>query len=318
MDSTNQENETPQKPRQITLAFYLILGSTIIGFLGYVVNTILLWEEWYSIRPVYRIIWSLPFLINFWLAFKINSGRNWAREIFTILTVLSLLGIFDLLANISDYPLEATLNLISLALSLIAIFFLFQRPARAWLKATGVSKPISKVPTEATETTVKPNGKAFFVDFFTNREEAPSVAAFTQDWQQLNIPRRLIWALRIILFLGIIFSLFLPWYWTDMGYPGSGWILGLDLAGWSCGAFFLPYIAILLFGVWAILRPGGRRVWAYRVSLIFWLAYTVIFGTNLSTNYTGPIVSLTVTAIALVVEAIDFAIVQIAKRKEVI
>lgn len=339
MGIANQENKASQKPRQVTYAFYLILGSTSIRFLGYIVNTILFWEERFNSQPVYyRICLGLPFLIDLWLAFKINTGRNWARWVFAIFTALSLIDIFNLLRSFSDYPLQSTLYVISFALSLFAIFLLFQSPISAWFKTTGISKSISKVPLEAEEEypspevseltpkvppesvkrADKPPKKAGFIGFITDKEEAPSVAAFVQDWQHLNMPRRLIWALRIVLFLGIIFSLFLPWYQTDMGYPGSGWIPGLDLAGWSCGAFFLPYIAILLFGAWAILRPGGRRVWAYRVTLILWLAYNVMLGTSLSSNYKGPIVSFTVTAIALAVEAVDFAIVQIAKRKEVI
>lgn len=312
MDIINQEDHTPQKPKQVTYAFYLILSSTAISFLVYIANTILLWHDRFSSLAVYRILWVIPILIDIWLAFKINSRRNWARSVFIILTFLGLFGLFDLPNSLSDYPVQTGLSTISFVLSLLAAFLLLQKSVRVWFKSSSISESITKAPTEAREISDKPPQEKGPTGF---KKEAPSTAVFVNDWKNLNNFRRVTWVLRIVLYLAIIGTLFLPWYETDMGGPGSGWILGLDLAGWSCGIFFTPYIALLIFGMWSILRPGGQIIWAYRASLFLWLAYTGLFSVDRTSNYMGPIVSLTVTVIALIVEAIDFAIAQMINRK---
>lgn len=308
MGSASQGYHVPQVPKRVTYAFYLILGSIGIRLLNFISFTLLFWQERYSSMPVHRLCWGLSFLIDLWFAFKIRAGRNWARWIFVVSTAFLVFELFGVLGTTSDYSVQTVFYALSTTLSLAAIFLLFRGPANEWFRTESVIQMTLETASEEKDRPGKlPKGGGLLENFFTDKAEAPSVAAFVADWQGLQMPGRVVWIARIALFAGIIISLFLPWYLTDAGEPGSGWILGLDLAGWSCGVFFLPTIAVLLFGAWTILRPGGRIVWAYRVALIVWLAYTMLSVFGLSTNYSGPIVSLAATVVALVVETIELA-----------
>ena len=133
-------------------------------------------------------------------------------------------------------------------------------------------------------------------------KELPSVSASKQDWQHLSISRRITWALRLLLFLGIVITIFLPWYQDDL----AAWQIGLGFAYLSCGMCFVPYLALLIFGLWSILLPGGQMIWAYRVTLLGWIAYSgVMFAI-----YDGPIAFLTVALSAVVIEIADIVVVR--------
>jgi hypothetical protein len=256
--------------------------------------------------PAYRLCWGLSFLIDLWFAFKIKAGRNWARWIFAVSTAFLVFELFDVIGTNSDYSVQTIFYVLSTTLSLVSIFLIFRGSANEWFRTKSVSQMTLETASKDRPGKL-PKGGGLLDKSLTDGAEAPSVAALVDDWQGLQMPGRMVWAARLALFAGIITSLFLPWYLTDAGEPGSGWILGLDLAGWSCGAFFLPTIAVLFFGAWAILRPGGRIVWGYRAALIVWLAYTMLSVFGLSTNYSGPTVSLAATVVALVIETIELA-----------
>ena len=134
METTDQDKPIPRKPKQVTYAFYLLLGSSTISLLLFVANAILFWQEYYSSQPVYAIFWGLMYVIPFWIAFKINAGRNWARLIFTIFTIISLFSIPEQITSFSDFPVQATLSLISFGLVIVAMFLLFQSSSSAWFK----------------------------------------------------------------------------------------------------------------------------------------------------------------------------------------
>lgn len=147
MESTDQEKNIPRKPIQVTYAFYLLVVSGSLNILLGIMYAILYWQERFIDRTVFTLTcWGLLYVIPFWIAFKINSGRNWARWFLAASFVISLIEIPGQLREFGDYPIQTTLSLISLALVSIAVFLLFQRPADVWFKVITIGESTPEQP----------------------------------------------------------------------------------------------------------------------------------------------------------------------------
>ncbi len=359
MGNKDQRHPVLPRPRQVDLAFYLLLVSIFVSFVAYVFYSIQFWQAQYSEQPLYRLIWVFAFLINLWLAFKIKAGRGWARTVYLITVVVGLVDLLSYLGEFNTNPLAYSLNILSYALSLIAIILLYRSPAKAWfmtfgsrksdqetkeeLRSMGSQLPdiedksgaarkesdvqgqvnhkedfavsgaeIGEKPARATR---NESGKAgpylLSLKSFTDKAEAPSAEAFLRDWKALDRFGRLIWAARLLLFLAMLITLFFPWYYLDLDdlastNPGPGWAMLLEWAGWSCGVLLVPFLLLIIFGAWSILRPGGRMVELYGVALVLWLLYLVTFGLASGTNFVGPIFCLAFSALAFGIEIANF------------
>ena len=139
MDITGQEDQLPPKPKQVTTAVLLIYASIIVGILMTILNTIITWQlqvEIYSQTNVIGYVFcnGLTYILLGWIAYKINSGRNWARIVYLILALLILLTVPNLIRSFKYYPLRDTLSAFSMVLGLIAAVLLFLSPSSAWFK----------------------------------------------------------------------------------------------------------------------------------------------------------------------------------------
>lgn len=132
------------------------------------------------------------------------------------------------------------------------------------------------------------------------------------------VPRQLIQIARAIPLLIVCVALCAPWYVTDFGDLGAGWVLAMDLCGWTCGVCGLPYALLLLAWTAAILTPVKAKMpgkyyallWAYRGMLLLWLAEMTtafftegVIGWNVDwSGYWGPKLFTIGVALALLVE----------------
>jgi hypothetical protein len=137
------------------------------------------------------------------------------------------------------------------------------------------------------------------------------------------IPRHPIQIARAVLFLSVLISLLGPWYTTDFGDIGAGWILAADMAGWTCGLCCVPYLWILLLWPVVILTPIREKMpipyqimlWTYRGVLLVWLVQmtTGFFTASLfkwevlSWPYWGPKLFTVGIGLAIAVELVAIA-----------
>lgn len=140
------------------------------------------------------------------------------------------------------------------------------------------------------------------------------------NWPMAFVPRQPIQIARAIPLLILCVALCAPWYVTDLGDPGFGFILAADLCGWTLGVCGLPYVLLLLPWTIVILTPVRGKMpgmyyailWVYRGMLLLWLAemntnfFTKgVIGWNVDySGYWGPKLFTIGVALALPVEMV--------------
>ena len=133
-----------EKPKNVVLAVQFLWVALAINL----INTALNWNIInaaasaqfppnfpLSFTAFALIIHVITIAIVVWLYLKISSGRNWARILFTILTIIGVpLSIPNLLMYFDISKFMFFLQLISLLLNIAALCLLFTQPASVWYK----------------------------------------------------------------------------------------------------------------------------------------------------------------------------------------
>ena len=137
MELNGQELSTSARPKQVTYAVYLIYAALAVGFLYSAVSATAYWQataEQYT-NPSTIICFVFGYLYVIFFAVKIAAGRNWARWLYLVEVILSVLSIVGQFGSHIDYPIRASLLALSKGIQLYAIILLFQAPSSAWFKS---------------------------------------------------------------------------------------------------------------------------------------------------------------------------------------
>ncbi len=134
-----QREPTPkQRPREIVLAIQLMVTQFVVG----TVVMILRWDFYASLQPAAPTIAGqvIGLAFGIWIWTKIYQGRNWARILLLVSTVVGLLAQATMPAMhkaMLAAPLLVQFAMMSgAAISLIDLWLLFSSPGREWFRKT--------------------------------------------------------------------------------------------------------------------------------------------------------------------------------------
>ena len=132
----------PQRPRpkQVEWASWCLWGSIAIGFSALFFSDELknaLGDISADLRSLARgflvVFLALFTALYLWLIQRMRAGRNWARVVLLVLTLMSLLG--DLSPGIWSEPaILIASSVVDVALQIAAIVLMFGRPGSEWFR----------------------------------------------------------------------------------------------------------------------------------------------------------------------------------------
>ena len=139
----SQEEQNPERPKQVLYAVYLIYAQIAISIIILMVDVPNRPSGSYT--PFIICALTIAFLIAIWSTSRIAAGRNWARILYLVFVILSLFSVIDLVQNIADDPLPWSRNAISTILGLIVLVLLFKSPSNTWFKQGKCVMSLKKV-----------------------------------------------------------------------------------------------------------------------------------------------------------------------------
>ena len=123
------------RPRQITTVIQLAAVSYAFGLFSLIAS----WDFYSALQPVsYTIanqIASLALLV--FIYYKIYCGRNWARIVLLVVSLLGMLMMFSRMfqnITLASPPVARLSMLVGLATNLAILWLLFISPGRHWFK----------------------------------------------------------------------------------------------------------------------------------------------------------------------------------------
>lgn len=129
-------------PKQVIWAVWLMRASLVIGYASlFLVQDLAVAlgdvpEETRSASMVlFFVMLALTAVVYLWLIQCVKDGRNWARILMLVLTVL---GVFSMLAGSNRDGASLAADVITVAdtlIDVIAIVLLFRAPAAEWFAA---------------------------------------------------------------------------------------------------------------------------------------------------------------------------------------
>ena len=128
------ENKTDQTnaPKSVKIASYMIYLSIIIGIINSVLYETLGNQEMLS-NPKSLIVGIVVFLIIGVIGFQIGRGKNWARIVLLILTVIGIVGLPAIIVD--DFLLHPAIGILSIVQTLIQLYvviILFSGNSKRW------------------------------------------------------------------------------------------------------------------------------------------------------------------------------------------
>ena len=122
-------------PSAVRRALFLYVVSFVLGLVMMVIERPSLDERYAAISTiVHAITTAIVVLLGVWLFWKIGAGRNWARIVLLVLTVISVPFVFvELLQLAPGRPFVAGLKLIEQGMDIGVIYLLFF-PGREYFK----------------------------------------------------------------------------------------------------------------------------------------------------------------------------------------
>lgn len=122
------------KPKSIKLTTIFIFISWLVSLTSILIisfNT----KELMPNEIAKYISFGVTTLLVIWLAYKINCGRNWARIIYSVLILISLINVAINFQQFSLMPIEFTLvSAITNLCQIIVILFMFTPSSNVWFK----------------------------------------------------------------------------------------------------------------------------------------------------------------------------------------
>ena len=150
MQPTDQEKLQNSRPRQVTVAVYLIYASLAVTILHSLVEPLIGGQAATELAasPFFYLALAIFVLFPIFIATNIAAGRNWARQLYSAGTFLYFFYVAELMQGFDDSPVITTLGTIPLLLQLMAIVLLFQRPSSGWFRSNKAGDLSKKEPAE--------------------------------------------------------------------------------------------------------------------------------------------------------------------------
>ncbi|WP_183561652.1 hypothetical protein [Mucilaginibacter sp. SP1R1] len=133
--STNPENNDDDKPKQVANAIILL-------YVAFILSMTTDWLDGISVVPFIVVFLLISFLIS-----STGQGTKWARIVMLILIVFNVLSfVFNIAQLLSHSVKERFTNLVmplytvEVILEIIALTFLFSKPANAWFNRGNVEE----------------------------------------------------------------------------------------------------------------------------------------------------------------------------------
>jgi hypothetical protein len=139
VDDVVPSGEPRVRPPQIMLAIKLVAASSVMGLLVIIAN----WNYYTQIQsPTATIVGQVfGLLVAVWFYYKIYQGRNWARIVLLVFTILGILGsltsIFRSLIALAPTIVKVQTG-IGWVVNLTVIYLLFFSPGKTWFKKDNV------------------------------------------------------------------------------------------------------------------------------------------------------------------------------------
>jgi peptidoglycan/LPS O-acetylase OafA/YrhL len=123
------------RPKQVRVAVALLWASLALGIPEWILSAIRDPENTLGVFIVgfTMLLFAFSALLNI----MIYRGRNWARIVALVLTLLGVLFAFVLVLLVEPKPpsqLENALTLLGLVLDFIAVYLVFTKPGSLWFK----------------------------------------------------------------------------------------------------------------------------------------------------------------------------------------
>ena len=162
MKPTDQEKLQNSRPRQVTVAVYLIYASLAVTIVHSLVEPVIGGQAATELAasPFLYLALAIFVLFPIFIATNIAAGRNWARQLYSAGTFLYFFYVAELLQGFDNSPVITTLGTIPLLLQLMAIVLLFQRPSSGWFRSNKAGDLSKNEPAENDEETVAAVGVA--------------------------------------------------------------------------------------------------------------------------------------------------------------
>jgi hypothetical protein len=129
------ERALAERPRQVFYAVVLLWISLVVAV------PMVYWEHQRAPEEAASFYWVLVLMV-LGLAVVVNifiwQGRNWARILFLVLAVISVLSFVGTIDEIlSHSATEIVLNVATLAIDVVAMYLLFTKPGALWFRRAG-------------------------------------------------------------------------------------------------------------------------------------------------------------------------------------
>ena len=118
------------RPRQVTLAVRLLWASLLLALPSFYIAMDHAPED--ASNGVIIVVQIILMALAGYLNLCIGQGRNWARIVALILTVLSLLMVFFLPTPPDETVIEQLINGVSSVLDVVAMVLIFTQPGASW------------------------------------------------------------------------------------------------------------------------------------------------------------------------------------------
>ena len=122
------------KPKSIKLTIILI----IISWLASLISILIIISKAPDLMPntvAKCISFAVTTILMLWLAYKINKGRNWARVVYSVLVLISLISTFINFQQFWLMPFEfVSLSAITNLSQLGVLLLLFTKNSNIWFK----------------------------------------------------------------------------------------------------------------------------------------------------------------------------------------
>jgi len=125
-----------QMPAAIRIALILMAVSLLLDFAIEAIRPASLTESAPGRLSTLALVISAVLVtgLTAWLAWKIAVGRNWARIVLLVLTILSVpSAILDILPIVRTWPLGTVLKIVEQCMDIAVVYLLFI-PGRAWFR----------------------------------------------------------------------------------------------------------------------------------------------------------------------------------------
>lgn len=128
------------RPNKVSIAIKLLYLALIIGAIRSIFEIFILTQTESINFIIFIILFVLAILaILAFFIYTIERGRNWARIIFLILSIVSIpFSISPLLQSLITNPIFGVIEMSQIGLEITALVFLFQKSSNKWFRLMNI------------------------------------------------------------------------------------------------------------------------------------------------------------------------------------